>query len=113
MARKIETVLSDDLDGSKADTTIHFGLDGTEYEIDLNTAHAEQLRKTAQRYIDAGRKVSGSARRTTRGSTRHSTSSGPSSSEVRDRAKSQGLEVKERGRIPAELVVKFQAATAV
>jgi hypothetical protein len=29
---------------------------------------------------------------------------------VRERAKSQGIEVKERGRIPADLVVKFQAA---
>ena len=114
MARKIETVLSDDLDGSTADTTIRFGLDGTDYEIDLNTTHADQLRKTADRYIQAGRRVSSSARRTTRGSARRSgASSGPSSSEVRDWAKSQGLDVKERGRIPAELVVKFQAATDV
>ncbi len=27
-------------------------------------------------------------------------------------AKAQGIEVKDRGRIPAELVVKFKAATA-
>lgn len=114
MAQKIETVFIDDLDGSKADTTIRFGLDGAEYEIDLNTAHADALRKAAERYIGAGRKVSTSARRTARGGTRRSgTSSGPSSSEVRDWAKSQGYEVKERGRIPAELVVKFQAATDV
>jgi hypothetical protein len=31
--------------------------------------------------------------------------------EVREWAKSQGMEVKDRGRIPAELVVKFKAAT--
>jgi hypothetical protein len=31
--------------------------------------------------------------------------------EVRDWARGQGLEVKDRGRIPAELVVKFKAAT--
>lgn len=37
VAQKIETVFIDDLDGSKADTTIRFGLDGTEYEIDLST----------------------------------------------------------------------------
>jgi Lsr2 len=31
---------------------------------------------------------------------------------VREWAKSQGIEVKDRGRVPAELVVKFNAATA-
>jgi hypothetical protein len=110
VARKIETVVIDDLDGSKADATIRFGLDGAEYEIDLNAVHADELRKAAERYIEAGRKVSGSARRTTRGGPRRS---GPSSSEVREWAKSEGYEVKERGRIPTELVVKFQAATDV
>jgi len=32
--------------------------------------------------------------------------------EVREWAKSQGIDVKDRGRVPAELVVKFKAATA-
>lgn len=113
VVQKIETVLSDDLDGSTADTTIRFGLDGTDYEIDLNTTHADELRNTAARYIQAGRKVSSSTRRSSRGTARRSTSGGPSSSEVRDWAKSHGYDVKDRGRMPAELVVKFQAATDV
>jgi hypothetical protein len=108
VAQKIETIFIDDLDGSTADTTIRFGLDGADYEIDLNAAHADELRKAAERYIEAGRKVSGSVRRAARGSARRS---GPISSEVREWAKDQGYEVKERGRMPAELVVKFQAAT--
>ena len=40
MAQKVQTIFIDDLDGSQADGTVHFGLDGTEYEIDLNTEHA-------------------------------------------------------------------------
>jgi hypothetical protein len=32
--------------------------------------------------------------------------------EVRDWAKAQGIEVKDRGRVPAELIVKFKAATS-
>jgi hypothetical protein len=32
--------------------------------------------------------------------------------EVREWARAQGIEVKDRGRVPAELVVKFKAATA-
>ncbi len=114
MARKLETVFIDDLDGSTADTTIRFGLDGAEYEIDLNTAHAEQFRKATGRYIEAARKAGSSARQAARSSSRRSSAStGPSSSAVREWAKDQGYEVKERGRIPAELVVKFQAATDV
>jgi len=112
VAQKVETVFTDDLDGSNADTTIRFALDGVEYEIDLNAAHASELRTAAKQYIEGARKISASARRPARGSARRAPASGgPNSSEVRDWAKDQGYEVKERGRIPAELVIKFQAAT--
>ena len=45
MAQKIQTLFIDDLDGSAAEGTVRFGLDGTEYEIDLNAGHAKELRK--------------------------------------------------------------------
>ena len=38
MAQKIETLFIDDIDGSAAEGTVRFGLDGTEYEIDLNAS---------------------------------------------------------------------------
>ena len=44
MAQKIQTLFIDDLDGSAADGTVRFGLDGAEYEIDLNAKHARELR---------------------------------------------------------------------
>ena len=44
MAQKIQTLFIDDLDGSAAEGTLCFGLDGTEFEIDLNTRHAQELR---------------------------------------------------------------------
>ena len=37
---------------------------------------------------------------------------GVNTTEIREWAKAQGIEVKDRGRVPAELVVKFKAATA-
>ena len=43
MAQKIQTLFVDDLDGSEAEGTVRFGLDGTEYEIDLNAKHAKRL----------------------------------------------------------------------
>ena len=61
MAQKIQTLFIDDLDGSAAGT-VRFGLDGTEYEIDLNAEHAKHIRDALARYVDATRGASASAR---------------------------------------------------
>ena len=45
MAQTIQVLLIDDLDGGEAVGTVRFGLDGTEYEIDLSAAHNDELRK--------------------------------------------------------------------
>ena len=111
MAQRIQTIFIDDLDGSEAEGTVRFGLNGMDYEIDLSTAHAEAMQKALETYIEAGRKVSGPARRAGRGSGRRTAGGGSNSSDVREWAKAQGIEVKDRGRVPAELVVKFKAAT--
>ena len=110
MAQKIQTIFTDDLDGSEAEGTVGFGLDGVDYEIDLSAAHAEELRKIVEPYVAAGRKVGGTARRPARRAGRRG-ADGPSTSDVREWAKTQGFEVKDRGRVPAELIVKFRAAT--
>ena len=62
MAQKVQTLFIDDLDGSAAEGTVRFGLDGTEYEIDLNAGHAQQLRDALAAYVRAGRRVSGGSR---------------------------------------------------
>ena len=111
MAQKIQTLLIDDLDGSAAEGTVRFGLEGTEYEIDLNAKHAKELRNALARYVDAGRRVSASARKPARGSSRHPANV-LNTTEVREWARAQGIEVKDRGRVPADLVVKFKAATS-
>ena len=110
MAQKIQTLFIDDLDGSEAEGTVRFGLDGTEYEIDLNAEHAQALRDALARYVHAARRARGGARRLARGG-RRASASGVDSTEVREWAKAQGIDVKDRGRVPAELVVKFKAAT--
>jgi hypothetical protein len=110
VAQKIQILLIDDLDGSEADGTVRFGLDGADYEIDLNAGHARALRDALARYVDAARRAGGGARRPARGG-RRASASGVDSTEVREWAKAQGIDVKDRGRVPAELVVKFKAAT--
>jgi hypothetical protein len=110
VAQKIQTLFIDDLDGSAAGGTVRFGLDGTEYEIDLNARHAQELRDALARYARAARRAGGAARRPARGARRES-ANGLNTAEMREWAKAQGIEVKDRGRVPAELVVKFKAAT--
>ena len=110
MAQKIQTLFIDDLDGSAADGTVRFGLDGTEYEIDLNAEHARALRDALARYVQAARRARVGGRRPARGGHRVS-ASGVDNTEVREWAKAQGIDVKDRGRVPAELVVKFKAAS--
>jgi len=110
VAQKVQTLIVDDLDGSAAEGTVRFGLDGTDYEIDLNAEHSQALRDALARYVGAGRRVSGGARRQARGG-RRASANGVNTTEVREWAKAQGIEVKDRGRVPAELVVKFKAAT--
>jgi hypothetical protein len=110
VAQKIQTLLADDLDGSQADGTARFGLDGTQYEIDLNAGHAQALRDALARYVKAGRRAGGGARRRARGGRREAAGELKTTG-VREWAKAQGIDVKDRGRVPAELVVKFKAAT--
>jgi Lsr2 len=111
MAQKVQILLIDDLDGKEAEGTVRFGLDGAEYEIDLSAKNAEAMRKALEPYVSAARRASGSVARRPGRNGRRAPAAGPDSTAVREWAKSQGIEVKDRGRVPAELVVKFRAAT--
>jgi len=107
MAQKIQTLLIDDLDGGEAAGTVRFGLDGTEYEIDLSTAHGEELRTALEPYIRHARRTSGTAKRAARSSRG---SGAVDTAKVREWAKGQGIEIKERGRVPANVVEKYKTA---
>ena len=66
MAQKIQTLFIDDIDGSEAEGTVRFALDGAEYEIDLSAEHARALRDALAPFVAAARRAGGSARRPTR-----------------------------------------------
>ena len=74
MAQKIQTLFIDDLDGSAAEGTVRFGLDGTEYEIDLNEEHAKELREALARLC--GRRAAGQRRCSPAGADRAADSGG-------------------------------------
>ena len=113
VAQKIQTLFIDDIDGGAAEGTVRFALDGTEYEIDLNAKHTEELRSALGRYVSHARKVGGSARRAGRAAGRASRGAGSAlnTTEIRNWAREQGYDIKDRGRVPADLVAKYQAAT--
>lgn len=87
------------------------GRDGTDYEIDLNAKHAQALRDALAPYVGAARRAGSDAGRPAR-SVRRAPTGGLNTTEVREWAKAQGIEVKERGRVPADLAAKFKEATA-
>ena len=59
MSSRTIVLLKDDVDGSKADETVEFGLDGSTYAIDLSDSNAKKLRGALDGYITKARKVSG------------------------------------------------------
>jgi len=110
VAQKIQVLLVDDLDGGEAEGTVRFGLDGAEYEIDLSAEHAEALRAALAPFIGAARRSPAAGRRPARGG-RRAGASGLDTTEVREWARAQGIEVKDRGRVPAEVIARFKEAT--
>lgn len=106
MASKVQVVLIDDIDGGEADATFAFSLEGTDYEIDLSEDNAQTLRQALAPYIEAGRRASG-------GKSRRRSQAGPGkgrSAKIRSWARDNGIEVNARGRIPADVVAKYDAA---
>jgi integrase len=103
MATKVLTTLRDDIDGSNATQTIRFALDGVEYEIDLSDRNANRLRNSLSDFISHGRKVGKPGRKST-------SASAVDTKAVRAWAKSAGIDVSGRGRIPADVIDKYRAA---
>jgi hypothetical protein len=109
MARTVQVQLLDDIDGSKADETLKFGLDGTLYEIDVNAKHAEKLRTTLAKYIEKSRKLGKGRVVATRGraAATPARTDREQNQAIRDWAKAKGLGVSDRGRIPADIVEQY------
>ncbi len=115
MARRAVVHLVDDLDETIIEDgdgqIVSFGLDGTGYEIDLTNEHADELREALSRYVEAARKTGSdrSSRARSAGRSR-SSKSDVSPVAVREWAKSKGIEVSARGRIPQSVVEQFRTA---
>jgi nucleoid-associated protein Lsr2 len=108
VASRVVTLLTDDLDGSEAEETLSFSLEGFSYEIDLSKAHAENLRGALEPYVKAGRRTGRDGRRTRRSSS--AATDGDQTKAIRDWAKSQKMQVSDRGRVSAEIREAYSKA---
>lgn len=109
MVKRIETVLVDDIDGNPAAETVTFALDGVSYEIDLTADNAAKLRADFAAWINAGRRVAGrkqAAKAALGGRARRRSNT----DDLRAWARANGYDVKDRGRVPAEVVAAYEAA---
>ena len=113
MAQRVRIELTDDLlnDGTTADETVTFSLDGVSYEVDLSTANAAKLREDFAAWVGVARRVSGQRRQAGRPAAKRGTRSGASSAnEIRAWARENGFEVSDRGRVRDEVRAAYEAA---
>lgn len=108
MAQKVKILLIDDTDGTEAVETVTFGLDGVQYEIDLNEANASRLRDDLAPWVGHARRAGG-RKRTGRGGGGGASRSGEAA-KIRAWARENGYEVSERGRVPAEVRQAYEQA---
>ncbi|WP_121160430.1 histone-like nucleoid-structuring protein Lsr2 [Micromonospora pisi] len=113
MVKQVITLLTDDLDGGKADRTVEFGIDGVNYTIDLSEKNAGKLRKALDGYITAGNRI-GRTTPEARGATGRGAPRGASRTDrdqnraIREWATKNGYDISERGRIPASVVRAYR-----
>lgn len=106
MVRREVVIIEDDLDGSPGDETVRFGLDGAEYEIDLSGKNARKFRKRLAPFVEHAHRVAAGQRRPAR-----TAASRQRSRDIRAWAKQQGIELSDRGRMPASIVNQYEAST--
>ena len=105
MAKRVVETLIDDLDGSDADRTISFSIDGDQYVIDVSKANADKFDAAVAPFVKAARKTSSGRASASRG--RRSAAAGDTK-DAREWLRANGHEVSDRGRIPAPLLELYR-----
>jgi len=107
MAQRALIKLVDDLDHQEIEAdgqTVRFAYQGIQYEIDLSDKNAKKLDKALAPFVAAARRVSARAPRS------KAIAATVDTRAVRKWAESNGIEVSNRGRIPAQVLAQYRAA---
>jgi hypothetical protein len=110
VAQKVSVTFACDYDEKEIPDGEHmvraFSLDGRDYEIDLCEKHSQKFDEAVKRFADKARKVSTRMSRPKRRTAAHR----QRSADIRAWAKRSGIEVSDRGRIPAQVIAKYDAS---
>lgn len=116
VAKRKLTVLVDDIDGSPADGSVIFGIDGAAFEVDLAEPNERVLRESIAKFCGAAtplgrwqvvpdRRMRGRA-----GAQAMANGDLERNRAVRAWATQQGIKVSPRGRIAASIVSRYEEA---
>lgn len=120
MAQKVQIRLLSDLELAKdpeseaeANRTRRFSVDGAGFEIDLSDAESEAFDLAMAPYKNAARPLGRGGR--TQGQGRPARTAKPpiDTAAVRVWAAENGIDIKTRGRIPADVVARYEAVAGV
>lgn len=104
MARKTIIQILDDFDGTENASTVSFGFEGKNYEIDLSDANKAKLAEALEPFIKVARTAGGrSASAAAKGGRKDLAA-------IREWANANGHAVSPKGRIPAAIVEAYDAA---
>lgn len=107
----LKQVLIDDIDGSEGATTRQFALGSVAYSTDLTDENYEKLQETLAPWIKGARRRGAKPKIKTVGTKTKITAPSASAdlAAIRDWAKGKGMRVTDRGRIPRDIVDRFNA----
>jgi hypothetical protein len=108
VAQKVSVTFACDYDSKEIPEGEHltraFSLDGRDYEIDLCEKHSQKFDEVLARFADRARRVTGRVTRPKRRTAAHR----QHSADIRAWAKSSGIAVSDRGRIPAHVIRDYE-----
>jgi hypothetical protein len=110
VAQKVSVTFACDYDEKEIPDGEHltrsFSLDGRDYEIDLCARHSQKLDEVFRRFAVRARKATSRGGRAKRRTSAHR----KRSADIRAWAKRNGNSVSDRGRIPANVIAKYEAS---
>jgi hypothetical protein len=106
MAKTVNVLVTDDIDGSAGAGPVAFGYQNASYEIDLTPQNKAKFEEALAPFIQAARRTPGGAARRATRTTAHRLDRAA----IRTWAREQGIAISDRGRLSTEIINKYKAA---
>lgn len=110
MARIVQVVHTDDLDGTEGAKPVEFSIGGDAYTIDLSAENEAKFRALLEPYIAKAERVGRRRSSTSRSTAGRGAAKRTNNTEIRTWARANGYKVSDRGRIAADIVAAYEGA---